>query len=130
MAAGEGEATGQPVSIAVAALRRGDGHWGNRRRHGQEPDACQSAAVPRAADAGGGTQTRFAAANTGRERSKCMKSWLTKFRISNALDAGKPLPERLRRRIAAEPELERFVDCAGAFGRSLRSGAVAVPSLH
>ena len=59
-----------------------------------------------------------------------MKSWLTKFRISNALDAGQTMPERLRRKIAAEPELERFVDCADAFGRSLRSAAVAVPSLH
>ena len=59
-----------------------------------------------------------------------MKSWLTKFRISNALDASQPLSEGLRRRIAAEPELERFVDCAGAFGRSLKSAAMAVPPLH
>jgi hypothetical protein len=59
-----------------------------------------------------------------------MKTWLTKFKISNALDAGKPLPERLRRKIAADAELERFVDCAESLGRSLRNAAIAAPPLH
>lgn len=59
-----------------------------------------------------------------------MKSWLTKFRISNALDAGKPLPETLRRKVAADAELERFVDCGEAVGRSLRSATIAAPLLH
>lgn len=37
-----------------------------------------------------------------------MKSWLTKFRISDALDSGRPLPESMRRQIAADPDLSHF----------------------
>ncbi len=37
-----------------------------------------------------------------------MKSWWTKFRISSALDARKPLSKSLRKRIAADPELKDF----------------------
>jgi hypothetical protein len=40
-----------------------------------------------------------------RKRSKSMKSWLAKWRISAALDAGEPLSESLRQKIAADPEL-------------------------
>jgi hypothetical protein len=59
-----------------------------------------------------------------------MKSWLAKFRISAALDAGKPLPESLRRKIAADPELERFARRTEALGRALRSVPLPDPSLH
>jgi len=52
-----------------------------------------------------------------------MKSWWTKFRISNALDSGKPLPASLRQKIAADPELERFA-------RPLRSLPPVNPALH
>jgi hypothetical protein len=37
-----------------------------------------------------------------------MKAWLTQFRISVALDAGKPLPPSLRKALATNPELRRF----------------------
>jgi len=59
-----------------------------------------------------------------------MKSWLTKFRISTALDAGKPLPASLRQKISADPELERFVQRAEALGQPLRRPPAANPSLH
>ena len=57
-----------------------------------------------------------------------MKSWLAKFRISAALDAGKPWPEPLK--IAADPELERFARRTEALGRALRSVPPAAPLLH
>jgi hypothetical protein len=57
-----------------------------------------------------------------------MKSWLTKFRISAALDAGKPWPDSLK--IAADPELERFARRTEALGRALRSVPPAAPLLH
>jgi hypothetical protein len=57
-----------------------------------------------------------------------MKSWLAKFRISTALDAGKPLPESLK--IAADPELERFARRTEALGRALRSVPQAEPLMH
>jgi hypothetical protein len=50
-----------------------------------------------------------------------MKSWLSKWRISAALDAGQPLSESLRRKIAADPELERFAKRTQALGQTLRS---------
>jgi len=59
-----------------------------------------------------------------------MKSWLAKFRISAAMDAGKPLPESLRQKIAADPELERFARRTEALGRGLRSVPPAEPGLH
>jgi hypothetical protein len=59
-----------------------------------------------------------------------MKSWLAKFRISAALDAGKPLPASLRRAIAADPDLERFARRTQSFGQSLRSPPPAEPALH
>ena len=49
-----------------------------------------------------------------------MKSWLAKFRISIALDADKPLPESLRQKIAANPELKRFARRTQSLGAVLR----------
>jgi hypothetical protein len=37
-----------------------------------------------------------------------MKSWLIKYRISTALDSGKPMPARLQQRISTDAELQRF----------------------
>jgi hypothetical protein len=37
-----------------------------------------------------------------------MKTWLAKFRISAALDAGQPVSERTRKKIQADEELRRF----------------------
>jgi len=59
-----------------------------------------------------------------------MKSWWIKFRISTALDSGKPLPASLRQKIAADPELERFAHRTQALGRPLRSPPPVNPSLH
>ena len=59
-----------------------------------------------------------------------MKSWLTKLRISTALDSGKALPESLRRKIAADPALERFAYRAESLVRPLRNLPLADPSLH
>jgi hypothetical protein len=65
-----------------------------------------------------------------RERSEYMKSWLAKFRISTALDSGKPLPESLRRNIAADPELERFTRRTETLGQALRRPPPTGPSMH
>ena len=59
-----------------------------------------------------------------------MKSWLSKWRISAALDAGQPLSESLRQEIAADPELERFAKQAQALGQSLRNLPPSGPPLH
>lgn len=59
-----------------------------------------------------------------------MKSWITKLRISSALDAGKPLAEALRQRIDGNPELARFAYRAEALVRPLRNMASADPALH
>jgi hypothetical protein len=59
-----------------------------------------------------------------------MKSWLSKWRISAALDAGRPLPESLRRKIAADPELERFTRRTQALRQTLRSVRPAAPAIH
>jgi hypothetical protein len=48
-----------------------------------------------------------------------MKLFLTKLRISSALDSGKPLSESLRQKIAAEPELRHFVRQSKAFAADL-----------
>ena len=49
-----------------------------------------------------------------------MKSWLAKFRISNAIDAGKPLPARLRRKLERDPELRAFAETTARIERGLR----------
>jgi hypothetical protein len=59
-----------------------------------------------------------------------MKSWLSKWRISAALDADQPLPESLRRKIAADPELELFTKRTQALGQTLRSLPPSAPPLH
>ena len=59
-----------------------------------------------------------------------MKSWLSKWRISAALDAGEPLPESLRKKIAADPELERFTKRTEALGQTLRRLPPSGPPLH
>jgi hypothetical protein len=59
-----------------------------------------------------------------------MKLWLTKFRISNALDSGRPLPDSLRKKIAAEPELEQFTRRLQALPARLRKPDIAAPDLH
>lgn len=59
-----------------------------------------------------------------------MKFFLTKFRISNALDTGKPMPESLRRKINAEPELQRFEQRMQALNRPLQGAPPADTELH
>jgi hypothetical protein len=60
-----------------------------------------------------------------------MKTWLAKFRISSALDSGRPLPETLRQKIAADAELQRFVRRADALGRALKHQPLPPgPPLH
>jgi hypothetical protein len=59
-----------------------------------------------------------------------MKSWLAKFRISAALDAGEPLPKSLRRAIATDPDLERFTRRTESLGRFLRKPPLAEASMH
>jgi hypothetical protein len=59
-----------------------------------------------------------------------MKSWITKWKISNALDTGKPMPESLRRAIDADPGLQRFAQRAEAHGQTLRNLAPSGPPIH
>jgi hypothetical protein len=62
-----------------------------------------------------------------------MKSWLIKFRISAALDSGKPLPPALKKALAASEELCRFEERARAVEWALREGKPEpepVPFLH
>jgi hypothetical protein len=59
-----------------------------------------------------------------------MKLWLTKFRISAGLDSGRPLSESLRKKIAADPELEHFTRRAETLGPLLRTPSPADSSLH
>ncbi len=51
-----------------------------------------------------------------------MKTLLTKFRLSNALDekAGEPVPDSLREKISACPELREFAQRAASLDRGLR----------
>ncbi len=60
-----------------------------------------------------------------------MRTWLAKFRISTALDSGAPLPAKLRQKIAADAELQKFVCRADALGRALKhQPPPAGPPLH
>jgi hypothetical protein len=59
-----------------------------------------------------------------------MKLWLTKWRISSALDSGRPLPELLRARIAADPELSDFARRLEALDSRLRRPQLAESNLH
>jgi len=61
-----------------------------------------------------------------------LKMWLTKLRISNALDDGKPLPPDVARAVAQSPELRRFAENVGIADESLKEAhsAAAPDSLH
>jgi hypothetical protein len=61
-----------------------------------------------------------------------MKSWIAKFRISAALDAGKPVPRRLRHIIAGSDELRRFEHTTAVLDRALRQETLpeTPPWLH
>ena len=48
-----------------------------------------------------------------------MKTWLTKWRISNALDKRKPLPPAVERALAESAELRRFAANAAAVDQAL-----------
>lgn len=62
-----------------------------------------------------------------------MKSWLRKFKISAALDGGRPLPNRLRRTIANTEELRRFEQSALNLETALKTSRPVVeapPFIH
>jgi hypothetical protein len=50
-----------------------------------------------------------------------MKTWLTKFRIANALGSRRPLPAPLQDAIARDAELRRFADETAAVDEALRT---------
>jgi len=49
-----------------------------------------------------------------------MRTWLLKFRLSSAVDAGKPIPEALRKKAVASPEAARFLATTLALGDTLK----------
>ena len=62
-----------------------------------------------------------------------MKTWLTKFRISNALNDRKPLPPAVERAMARSEELRRFADNSSTLDHTLKSQLArpeACPRLH
>lgn len=59
-----------------------------------------------------------------------MKLWLTKLRVSNALDSGKPLSDSLRRQIDASPELQDFARRTASLSSRLGKPGAHVPDLH
>jgi hypothetical protein len=62
-----------------------------------------------------------------------MKTWLTKWRISNALDERKPLPPAVERAMAGSAELRRFAVNAATVDQALtktRHQPTAPASLH
>ena len=62
-----------------------------------------------------------------------MKTWLTKWRISRALDECKPLPPAAKRALAESAELRHFAANAAAVDQSLastRPTPAAPPALH
>jgi hypothetical protein len=62
-----------------------------------------------------------------------MKNLLTKFRISSALDARRPLPESIQADIEASPGLRDFAEGTEALDHALRRAPGAAPgdsSLH
>ena len=50
-----------------------------------------------------------------------MKTWLTKFRISNTLDTGKPWPPAVQRAVAQSEELRHFAENAAALHQALKN---------
>lgn len=62
-----------------------------------------------------------------------MNSWLSKFRISNAVDCGKPLPPGLQQKVAQSQELSQFQAAVAVTDRSLKQEKPAIKaptSLH
>jgi hypothetical protein len=62
-----------------------------------------------------------------------MKTWLTKFRISAARDAGQPLPASLKQALHSSAELRQFEERTRALEHALTETKPAVeppPSLH
>jgi hypothetical protein len=49
-----------------------------------------------------------------------MRTWLAKFKISSALDAGQPLPSSLRRHLEQSAELRAFAQNADELDRALK----------
>ena len=50
-----------------------------------------------------------------------MKTWFTKWKISNALDEGKPLPPSVQRAMANSAELRRFAENTAALDETLKN---------
>jgi len=62
-----------------------------------------------------------------------MKTWLAKYRISNALDDRKPLPPSVEQAVAQSEELRRFTETTTRLDQALknsRPGLEAPVSLH
>ena len=62
-----------------------------------------------------------------------MKTWLTKFRISNALNDRRHLPPAVERAMARSEELRRFADNSSTLDHTLKSQLArpeACPRLH
>lgn len=62
-----------------------------------------------------------------------MKSWLLKFKISNALNEGRPLPPELAKTVASSKTARDFAESASTLARALKNQALQceVPSsLH
>ena len=54
-----------------------------------------------------------------------MKTWLTKLKISNALDDRKPLPPDVERAVAESAELRRFADNSADLDRAFKKSRPA-----
>jgi hypothetical protein len=56
-----------------------------------------------------------------------MKTWFAKFRISSALDTGRPVPESVRRSVASSEELHRFEGSLANLDQALRGARPESP---
>ncbi len=62
-----------------------------------------------------------------------MKTWFTKWKISNALDDRQPLPPAVKRAVAQSEELRRFAETAADVDQALKNSRPATEtpaSLH
>lgn len=62
-----------------------------------------------------------------------MKTWLNKFKISNALDSRKPLPLTIERAVAESKELRYFAERTAALDQDLKDSKpkpASPPALH
>ena len=139
-----------PIRSALVALLAGSGRSRDCVRTAQDPNACEGVAVSgpaiARARAGSGGAGDLGAIRSARQRwlwpgrfsrqyraAKFhsrppgllpgwpeRRTWLAKFRISNAIDAGKPLPARLRRKLERDPELRAFAETTARIERGLR----------